>query len=38
MKEDNDLKSKLNLNSRKLKRNKIARKKAHETYSKTPPS
>jgi hypothetical protein len=38
MKEDNDLKSKLHLNSRKLKRNEIVRKKAYETYSKTPPS
>jgi hypothetical protein len=38
MKEDSDLKSKLHLNLRKLKRNKIVRKKAHETYSKTPPS
>ncbi len=36
MKEDSDLKSKLHLNTRKLKRNKIVRKKAHETYSKNP--
>ncbi len=38
MKEESDLKSKLHLNSRKLKKNKIVRKKAHETYSKPAPS